>query len=1523
MEDLHRSTTSSTSSSYSDESSTTNNNKTTRDDDIDVDKSNHPSVAKTLTSLLSIPSNRKCADCGIQIMIDSSTTFASFSPGLGGSNNNCCCDINEFQFNHQLFSPTITKETNIIGNRRRLDDPAEYAVNVALGGGHGVFVCQACSEAHRLMGVSVTIVKPLNDFSLWELEEVLFLQQCGCNTASSSIYEGFIPPFWKEKKSTASSSLKERHLFCRAKYDALAFVTPSGGIFAERAWSKLLQRDKRALDRYLAIGHLTSFGKISLTGFNGISSLSLSRRMLSTTAEDSTVASIHSSSDAGMPNRFVDFFCIVGHNKNKLYPGGWNPKTPEGIVFDSIVADCYPKEGHADMDFPQHISQFVFPDGCRVSETRKPPQLFTFVLTSSSGHRLYGAALKIYDETMETENVKEVVSREEASSSGYNNNADPIMPWWSDTESSSNSKEPSKKISDIVFLPKCLVVLSHYAFFHTFRKFLRELYRMSLLETPLPLERYISNFTSELPLPPQGKVEIKFGFTSQVQCIISRPAPNELPLAKFSYRPLFSCLSVSNVMVVVGLLMEETRVVLLSKYYSLLAPCTEALLSFLFPLEWNGIYIPIMPYTALDILDAPVPFLVGLHSRYLRTTEAKNRPPGVVFVDLDKDIVHLGHEEEMNGGSSMTEKRLPPSLPEKAAAKLKSKLEDFASSAYLMPANGMKGMITYGEGELLADHLREPYVYQETQKTAAESSMNNRFDILEKSENAFSDPGQDLQPIQSFLSEEGQLSHKSSTNNNIDTDKKAENNITPNKNKTTPVSKLLASKRRHKRSPPCRSISDSHNSSLHIVDECSDCFYVLEIRNAFLRFFTSLLNNYDKFFISSNNGSFDLFRVEDFLLENRHHFPASTKKREWMELVLKTQMFQRFLEEREEDSNNASILFFDESVAAKNNRSKKTAIKVGKRTTPFLDDDSWQISDTFTPPAPSNWGLPADGRVYSYPKFPKLDAELFGAVRSVKQWPAEWEQKIQRRGASLRTRRKRKDLMRYELLKASARRKSTRQQEEKVDIITNTPDSSPDKYGEQNLNWALNKLADSNQVVKVMKSNSGQRNSITTGIPLPGAILFAQDIVLASRRKQGILIRRLITFQKEARKQLNRPIMELKKQLSNARMIGEFSRNAVRLQTVFRAHLAILLFQKQRSATSLIQRHLRGKAARIRLNNKKNVALRIQAFSYGRKVRFIYALVKEEIVKIQAVIRRYLIKKHLFALLRRQCLSYKNHIFLLWSRGCIPLRYRSQMWPLFKVSFLSYRFLADEVERMRSIMGIEGTVYKDELFSDDECICDVAGGKAFEIISTRESNYDKEAMSFIGEDSDRVRQGAVRLKAERAQVYERLELLKNNTSDLQNVYKLFGIEPKEKKKKARVLEQLWESVEFADASTDCIRLLFPELGGDIKQVRSSKKGSRRFLNRKQLLSPLEKEHWVDCKIDRLFRKNLSEIALASMQRMPLLFIKLHSAYLHKVSSSWKEQKKAYFIANLGAESWKKKKMGLMKKFLKSEKIQGI
>jgi hypothetical protein len=171
------------------------------------------------------------------------------------------------------------------------------------------------------------------------------------------------------------------------------------------------------------------------------------------------------------------------------------------------------------------------------------------------------------------------------------------------------------------------------------------------------------------------------------------------------------------------------------------------------------------------------------------------------------------------------------------------------------------------------------------------------------------------------------------------------------------------------------------------------------------------------------------------------------------------------------------------------------------------------------------------------------------------------------------------------------------------------------------------------------------------------------------------------------------------------------------------------------------------------------------------------------------------------------------------------------------------------------------------------------------------------------------------------QVYERLESLEKTTK-LAEVYLLFGIGIDQKKKKARVIDKLWNSVEFASASAMAVTLLFPELtdGVDIKQVQPSKKGISRFnLQRHTLLDPLDKDLWVDRKMDHLYRKNMSEVAVASMQIMPDLFVKLHDASMRK-NSSFVRRKHARLVSQNHWEEWNDYKLAVIRNYLFGEAI---
>ena len=119
----------------------------------------------------------------------------------------------------------------------------------------------------------------------------------------------------------------------------------------------------------------------------------------------------------------------------------------------------------------------------------------------------------------------------------------------------------------------------------------------------------------------------------------------------------------------------------------------------------------------------------------------------------------------------------------------------------------------------------------------------------------------------------------------------------------------------------------------HLLDLTEpEGFSVAGIRNAFLRFTVATFADYQDSLLD-NSGS-DLFDEEKFVEDAR----SRDGSKKFLKNVLITQLFQRFLEERKENPDLPEIRFFDESITAKRNRSKRETLAKGgkKKPTPFL-----------------------------------------------------------------------------------------------------------------------------------------------------------------------------------------------------------------------------------------------------------------------------------------------------------------------------------------------------------------------------------------------------------------------------------------------------------------------------------------------------------------------------------------------------------------------------------------------------------
>ncbi|OWZ22684.1 hypothetical protein PHMEG_0002564 [Phytophthora megakarya] len=817
----------------------------------------------------------------------------------------------------------------------------------------GAFLCIHCAGAHRKLGVQLSRVKSLH-LDTWTDDEVAAMK--GGNKNVNEIYSKHFDK-WLEVDASlellpnAATDVREKCI--RAKYQEKQFTKLPHSVVK----SDLKNQDSLENPEEMA-GTASSSSTGSPTGQN-------QQRSPGKKGQSTEPIVMRPGSVIEVSKRFLNYFVVVG--RGPLIPDQSIEKTksPTEIRFLPAVIDIFP-DMYGDSPLPAHIGEFVFPEGFMLSKSYVAPVFFAFVLTNVSGVKIYACALKFYEELHPLEVVSLIAPHyhrqrhRRRPSNGSprpdekDDNQRTQLPQWVQDLSADAASAPGP-----VFCPKCIVVTSQYPYFSAFRQFLQQIYRVTLSESPMPIERYIANFLVEIPLPPPGQIQVQLALPDR-NLIISRPPKNELPLVDFPFRPLFQVLDLNNVLLVFSCIALELKVALCSKHIGLLTPVAEALLAILLPFSWQGAYIPVLPTSLLDVIDAPVPFLVGTHSDCLK--QVAGRTANVVFIDLDHNRVIPAVDES---GKNIS----VPKLPDREGSKLRAKLAEVACIFDPYAAGISRVDLAFPNeehlepiGNFASDHGQTIPLATSYSESSMSDSLNTHYSIGKikrgrRSSAAFSLPSTSLVSSPSAAFSRANLGL------------------------TRATFSLSAS--------PTSPTGTGNDASGGLTDSRyndTDNFSTEGIRKAFLRFFVTLLKKYASYVVTHGTPRPSaLFDSKRFLQDN-----SDVQSRPFISQLIATQMFDRFIEDRAFNQQLPEVLFFDQSINQKLNRS----LSIGKKKydCSFLDDRSDEIQETFIAPPPSNIGLPDDGTVYTYKAFPRLKKNLFGKVRKPRELYTSREQ---------------------------------------------------------------------------------------------------------------------------------------------------------------------------------------------------------------------------------------------------------------------------------------------------------------------------------------------------------------------------------------------------------------------------------------------------------------------------------------------------------------------------------------------------
>ncbi|PWA40261.1 stomatal cytokinesis defective / SCD1 protein (SCD1) [Artemisia annua] len=187
------------------------------------------------------------------------------------------------------------------------------------------------------------------------------------------------------------------------------------------------------------------------------------------------------------------------------------------------------------------------------------------------------------------------------------------------------------------FADKCICLVSRAPSFHILREVLEEIYLLcfSTHGSSKPLWDVIAYTVSNVPLPTPGKERVLFAIENSLLSV-DFPPKDGLPHADISFQPLVQCLDVDNFIKLFTAVLIERRVLLRSNKYSLLTLASEAICHLIYPFRWQHVYIPLLFFSGVDYIDAPTPYMMGLHSGVDTTGLSMD---GVVVVDLEHNLI--------------------------------------------------------------------------------------------------------------------------------------------------------------------------------------------------------------------------------------------------------------------------------------------------------------------------------------------------------------------------------------------------------------------------------------------------------------------------------------------------------------------------------------------------------------------------------------------------------------------------------------------------------------------------------------------------------------------------------------------------------------------------------------------------------------------------------------------------------------------------------------------------------------------
>ncbi|KAL8802971.1 MAG: hypothetical protein Q9182_003459 [Xanthomendoza sp. 2 TL-2023] len=253
-----------------------------------------------------------------------------------------------------------------------------------------------------------------------------------------------------------------------------------------------------------------------------------------------------------------------------------------------------------------------FPHDVEICTGRTQPHCLhhSFVLQQDSSHTLYGIALRVWSRADEkrAETIRDLRRRTE---SDFYDSAE-----------------------ETYWIPYCLSFLSRYPLYDLLGDYLRGMWIHWNKATNLFHAEEVSRILS-FPAPRLNDL-VRIDMKDYALCYQFPSSPTGFQ--NFAMWPLFTCLSIPNIVGVIEAAVSATRrIIFVSHYPAMLTLASETIRTCVRVYEWSGLYVPVVHARhATELVQEPGPYMLGI------TTECRTlftAPSDALVIDLDRNFV--------------------------------------------------------------------------------------------------------------------------------------------------------------------------------------------------------------------------------------------------------------------------------------------------------------------------------------------------------------------------------------------------------------------------------------------------------------------------------------------------------------------------------------------------------------------------------------------------------------------------------------------------------------------------------------------------------------------------------------------------------------------------------------------------------------------------------------------------------------------------------------------------------------------